>query len=78
MTALGGTCGSQDELGAEPADLLYRLLAIPRARNVRLDQVMEVRAARSGNTHPKRTESRDIPRRATDLLVLSPQLRDTK
>jgi len=45
--ALAGAAGSNDELCAESADLLYHLAVLLHARGLRLDDVMDVLAARA-------------------------------
>jgi phosphoribosyl-ATP pyrophosphohydrolase/phosphoribosyl-AMP cyclohydrolase len=46
-TALAGAAGSERELCEEAADLLYHLLVLLRARNVSLQQVLDVLVARA-------------------------------
>jgi phosphoribosyl-AMP cyclohydrolase / phosphoribosyl-ATP pyrophosphohydrolase len=47
-TALAGVAGERDELAAEAADLLYHLLVLLRARDMRLADVVAVLQARHG------------------------------
>lgn len=49
-TALAGAAGSDDEVCAESADLLYHLAVLLRARGLTLDDVMQVLAARAEST----------------------------
>jgi phosphoribosyl-ATP pyrophosphohydrolase/phosphoribosyl-AMP cyclohydrolase len=46
-TALAAVTGTNDELCAESADLLYHLIVLLRARGLALDDVMTVLAARA-------------------------------
>ena len=52
-TALAGAAGSVEELASEAADLIYHLLVLLRARDVRLSAVLNVLAARA---RPRATE----------------------
>lgn len=47
--ALAGAAGSEQELCEEAADVLYHLLVLLRARDIKLSQVMDVLAQRSGS-----------------------------
>lgn len=46
-TALAGAAGPDEELASEAADLLYHLLVLLRARGLRLQDVLDVLAARA-------------------------------
>ncbi|RZJ83605.1 MAG: bifunctional phosphoribosyl-AMP cyclohydrolase/phosphoribosyl-ATP diphosphatase HisIE, partial [Brevundimonas sp.] len=49
-TALAGAAGPDEELASEAADLIYHLLVLLRARDMRLDAVLDVLASREGRS----------------------------
>jgi phosphoribosyl-ATP pyrophosphohydrolase/phosphoribosyl-AMP cyclohydrolase len=48
-TALAGAAGTNAELCNESADLLYHLLVLLRSRETKLQQVLDILAARAGD-----------------------------
>ncbi len=49
-TVIAGISGSQDELKAEAADVLYHLLVLLEVRDVSLDEVLAVLDKRTGQS----------------------------
>ncbi|NLH79910.1 MAG: phosphoribosyl-ATP diphosphatase [Phyllobacteriaceae bacterium] len=57
-TALAAVVGTEEEVAAETADLLYHLLVVLKARGVSVDDVMTVLEGRTGRTGLEEKASR--------------------
>lgn len=57
-TALAAVVGTEEEVAAETADLLYHLLVVLKARGVSVDDVMTVLQGRTGRTGLEEKASR--------------------